>query len=339
MPRKKGAGGPPGRWQGIADKTAQVSGAARAQTEARLEDAARRALASNILAPSEVAGDWDASRVLMTTLGGELRPITREDLKEFKKRAASVRRKFAGGIRAEQVVSLSRPEDRDRANREIRVATPAGANRGTIRFVTNAGPNSKVGRHYVSVELVGFTAAVSSPEQPAKAGKMLARTGAVKFDCDCGRHTFWYRYIADIGGFNAGRPETGFPKIRNPKLYGVACKHVLRVMDELQRSSFVHGFVGKMIERARSGQRQVLRVSQNEAGAVARKQVARPRQIGAGVGKKLAGKLSKVVASVPRQLAKLPNAKKSPEEAMKAFMVATNMDAGQILELLKTMKN
>jgi hypothetical protein len=33
-----------------------------------------------------------------------------------------------------------------------------------------------------------------------------------------------------VAGTTLGRIEPGFPKIRNPQLQGVACKHILRVM-------------------------------------------------------------------------------------------------------------
>jgi ribosomal protein S21 len=57
--------------------------------------------------------------------------------------------------------------------------------------------------------------------------------GHVSFDCNCGRHQFWYRYLATIGGF-ALSPEHVFPKIRNPRLTGACCKHTLKTLLVLQ---------------------------------------------------------------------------------------------------------
>lgn len=97
--------------------------------------------------------------------------------------------------------------------------------------MTNASKGSPVANHYVTVKFLNFSDLVT---QPRKVGLKLSREqlakGAVKFDCDCGRHTFWFRYLATIGKYAHGRQENGFPKIRNPHLQGVACKHVLRVM-------------------------------------------------------------------------------------------------------------
>lgn len=76
-------------------------------------------------------------------------------------------------------------------------------------------------------------------------------TGNVKYDCDCQRHTFWFRFICTIGGFNYGRSEDGFPRVRNPKLYGVACKHVIRVMTMASQSSTLKNYAAKMVENGR----------------------------------------------------------------------------------------
>ena len=57
--------------------------------------------------------------------------------------------------------------------------------------------------------------------------------GKINFDCDCGRHRYWYRYLATVGKYNFGIDENRYPSTRNPKLTGVACKHALRVMKHL----------------------------------------------------------------------------------------------------------
>lgn len=317
-------------------RTSQTAGAAREQQARRTEDAARRALASNILSPNDITGEWDVARALHTTLNGELRPITREDLDAFQKNVKSLGEKLRPGITAKQVVEMSLPEDIDRASKQIRVAIPSGGNKGAIRFITNAGPDSDRARHYVQVELAAFQAAVASPDKPLNVARWLAKTQPLRFDCDCGRHTFWYRYIATIGNFNAGRDETGYPKIRNPRLTGIACKHVLRVMAELQSSSFVHGFIAKMIEKARTRQsRQAVRVGKDEAAKQAAKQVSKPRAIGASVSKKLAASLKSKSPAKAGALARLPAAPMSPEMALKAFMEQTGMQASDIMALLK----
>jgi hypothetical protein len=233
--------------------TSFVRGAAGTHAARQREDVASREAAPHILSPNDVLGNYDAARLLYTTLGGGIRPITTSDLEAFRRNAQTVGKRFRGGITPQGVIDHSRAEDRQRARQQIHYAVPARDKAGTIQFVTNAGPDSNVSRHFITVELVYFSAAVASPKKPGQMADYLTR-GKVRFDCDCERHRYWFRYIATIGRYNAGRDETGFPKIRNPQLTGVACKHVLRVMVAL-REGQVRNYIAKMVER---GQRSVV---------------------------------------------------------------------------------
>lgn len=107
------------------------------------------------------------------------------------------------------------------------------------------------------------------------------RRGHLSFDCDCERHRYFFRYIATIGGFNAGRDETGYPKIRNPGLKGVACKHVLRVMAELQSSAAILHFIEKAMAKAQASiEKRVSHAAmQAEVNVLAAKQASKPREI------------------------------------------------------------
>jgi hypothetical protein len=209
-----------------------VRGANKEAQARYLADVAQRQRAATILNPTEVAGEYDAGRMLVTTLGGAPRLITQEDIRTFRQNVKTAGKKFKGGITAKSVIDMSTTDDRERANRQIRTAVPVQSLAGRMHFITNAGPDSEVTRHHVHIELLNYSAAVSSPAKVSEMAKFLA-TGPLKFDCDCGRHRYWFRYIATIGQFNSGRDETGYPKIRNPKLIGVGCKHVLRVMQQL----------------------------------------------------------------------------------------------------------
>lgn len=246
--------------------------ASEAKTLAEI-DRAQRAAATGILNPNDVAGSFDAGRVLLTTIGGKVRPITADDLALFRQNIRKVQNKLQGGIRARQVLDLSLPIDRERAQREIKVSVPSFANGSLVRFITNAGPDSDVSRHHVLIDFLSFNAAVSAGARTPKQTANWLRKQPLKFDCDCGRHRFWYRYISTIGGFNSGRPETGFPKIRNPRLVGVGCKHVLRTMAEIESSGSVLAFLAKLIERARSSEnnKATLRMAQKEAEKAATK--------------------------------------------------------------------
>lgn len=296
------------------EKIIKLSGSAsESQRLFRDEKARRKGASHKILEPGDVGGEYDLSRELETTLNGELRPLTHQDLAQFRRRVGVLRskvtkNKIQGGIRAQQVIHMATPSpgmtgfkkegtgiptDIDRANKEIHMAVLARANKGVLSFITNAGPDSKDTRHHVNVQLMSFSKAVSMPRTGKSGLLKVARFVAnepLRFDCDCGRHTFWFRYIASIGGWNYGRNETGYPKIRNPKLIGVACKHVLRVMRELVSSHNIHNQIGRMIESDRS-----IRFKQEEANRIAKSQRKQKKQLSPSRSKLEAKKLLKKI--------------------------------------------
>lgn len=246
-----------------------------AESTARIGEQ-RQALqaATNLLKPGEIAGDYNAGRMLGTTLGGKLRAITAEDLKVFAASVKALGKKYTGGITPKQVIDLSAPVDRERANAQIRTAVPAAHKDGVIHFVTNAGPDSDVTRHHVYVEFLNWGAAVASPA-PAKDLARELFEGRVRWRCDCGRFTYWYSYIATVGQFIYGDQQVNFPKIRNPKLVGVACKHGLRVMQQLS-SPMVRQRIEKMIEDGRKdAPGKVYVTSKKDAQALATLQASR----------------------------------------------------------------
>lgn len=253
-------------------------GEAKARAKA---DQTRRSTAAAILKPSEVRGEYDANRMLTTTLGGVKRTMTSDDLAAFRRNASIAGKNFVGGITARQVIDQSLTEDRKRAREEIRWAMPAFGSLNqkgnlAVRFNTDASGRNGDSRHFVQVEFTGFqTAVASGAHNPAKAARLMSQE-KIRFDCDCGRHTFWYRYLATIGNFNAGRNETGYPKVRNPDLNGVACKHVLRVMAEIEGGAYVLQFLSRAIENARKkGEKARTQTTQKEADKQIEKQSKR----------------------------------------------------------------
>lgn len=236
----------------MAKKPTSVTPAKSAIAESTsIVNAQREALkkATNLLKPGEIAGDYRVSRLLGTTLGGKLRAITTDDLKAFAATVKALGKKFKGGITAKEVISLSLPIDRQRANDEIKTAVPTAHRDGAMHFVTNAGPDSDKTRHHVYVEFLEYQSAVASPVKAGAMVKPMAE-GRIRFRCDCGRFTYWYGYLATVGQFIYGDTQVNFPKIRNPHLVGVACKHSLRVMQQLQ-SPAVRIRLEKMIEDGR----------------------------------------------------------------------------------------
>lgn len=286
-----------------------------AKEDATQRKDAEKSSKSIILSKQDVQGEYDAYRALQTTLGGVRRNIMADDLATFRQNMRTVQARItAAGIRAQQVIDLAashplknplNPDDAGdlgRARKEITMAVPVSSmvpvqarDSLDVRFMTNAGPDSDVSRHHVIVRFHGYgnvarqMMATPTTGQGKKAPKALTprqaatqmRAGYLAFDCDCGRTRFFLRYLATAGGYNAGRPEHGYPKIRNPELKGVACKHVLRVMIEIVQSAAVLGFLERVMAKALASADNQVRhqTTQAEANALTEKQAKAPREI------------------------------------------------------------
>lgn len=325
--------------------TSLIRGAAREREERQQDDVDRRkADRKQILSPDDVLGKYNAKRLLYTTLGGVLRPITDQDLREFQRNAKAAGRRYKAGITAQTVIDQSRPEDRKRANAEIKFAVPLSHAAGKFQFATNASPQSDVRRHYVAVEFINYSAVLASPRAAPKMADYLVKS-YLKFDCDCGRHRFWFRYISTIGRFNAGRDETGFPKIRNPGLTGVACKHVLRTMAIIQQPAF-RAFLSRAIvkDRERVGRAKVTKLRGKDIEAIAQEQLkpaaikTRAQLKGKPPPKPSPAAIEKAKASIKAVVAKVPrgNAKaKMHADALLALKVISAKQHAAILAQLK----
>lgn len=201
------------------------------QKKAREKAEEKDAVKPVFLKASDIAGEYDTSKALLTTLGGQKRIITKDDLKVFSQNIKALQQHYMAGITARQVIDLSLPIDIDRANKQIKYALPRSRKDDVVSFVTDASGENGAKQHFVNVQFMGFNALKLMPDDiNQKSIQKMVRTGGLRFECDCGRYQYWYRYLNTIAGTCLGRQETGYPKIRNPNLSGVACKHILRTM-------------------------------------------------------------------------------------------------------------
>ena len=190
----------------------------------------------------------DSNSLLDFTLGKTKLNLSLQDnalspaiLQYFVENVKKASKHFTGGISPTQVINQSRQVDIKRANEQIFLATVFKRKGNVLYFLTNAGPESKSQNHTVTVELLDMPQLlIGRKNLPTyREIKNLLEHGKIKFDCDCGRHQYWYRYIASVGKFNFGAYENRYPSTRNPQLTGVACKHVLRVMQTLTSGTTV----------------------------------------------------------------------------------------------------
>lgn len=132
------------------------------------------------------------------------------------------------GVKIASLLRASRPADKERA-KEVRNAT-LYQRKGNLLFFRVSGREQPFYR--VQIRLENWQEALYTATPAMRAVREVLQ-GRVSIECPCGRHQYWYRYLATIGKYAIDPLEHDFPKIRNPKLTGCCCKHVLRAIREL----------------------------------------------------------------------------------------------------------
>lgn len=218
-------------------------------TEERKNARELREDAVGLLTPSLLRKNVRSGTNLVLAYGrnGMTVEFTIDDLKRFvaaNEAAQKAYRQEVRGVPLAQLEKNSDPKDVERS-KEVRTATLYKISKNLLHFSVTG--NSKP--HYlVRVRLEDWNLALHSTANPLISARMAA-TGRISFDCACGRHQYWYRYLTNIGGFDVNPPkEQDFPKIRNPGLKGCCCKHVLKVLRVL-KSNTVHAVLAKELER------------------------------------------------------------------------------------------
>ena len=194
-------------------------------------------------------------QLVMSYGASDTRKFTLAELNQMAKKIQVVEDRFGNGrgIKVGDLLRTSLPVDKQRA-KQIRAAVPYKFAGNTIHFrVTASGETKGAPPHYaVRVRIEDWDKAVRRGEGrnyfPAA---MEAVTGHISFDCSCGRHQFWYRYLATIGGFALMPEEHVFPKIRNPHLRGACCKHMLKTVLTMQHPAFQTRLAQEMERQAK----------------------------------------------------------------------------------------
>lgn len=237
--------------------------------------------------------------------------LTRQDLQRFQRKVQDLQdltaNKIVGGITPSAIISRSRAIDIRRAEQEIHTVQAVKFDKnGVMTFRTNASKKHGATHHVVQVQFLNFQAALN-------AGKLTNAfldeylKSAVKFDCDCGRHRYWYRYVATVGGFAHGKPETAFPKVRNPELTGLACKHVVRVMHTLARNPAKLRQAAKLhITRFRQNPNQVAKTltkKQADKAKIVAKQGAKIRKVYEKMAQEVQAKIAEKLSQASKNQA------------------------------------
>lgn len=197
-------------------------------------------------------------------------PFTESDLKRFAEMRDKYRKRRSneqGILYAELIanardVDIQRASGRSKDGRAIYSARFAKLERANVvNYRVKASGASVHEEHRVRMRIEGWEEELErSDGKDYKLPVKRALKGHFSIECDCGRHQYWYRYMATIGGYQLGRPrEMSFPKVRNPNLKGTACKHVLLVAKKLQSPS-------EQARLARQMEKQAIQIGFTDSG-------------------------------------------------------------------------
>lgn len=301
--------------------------------EQKERTAAGKAEGHIFLSPEDIRGEYERTRKLLTTLGGNgRRTITEDDLRQFKAAAVKLGKRFGVGITAHDVIDKSLDSRRESAQDQIHFAVPMESRGSLFHFVTNAGPKSKHKRHNVLVDFLEFPAAVAQSVKLTTIARRVV-AGRLKFDCDCEDTKYRFRYIATVGGFNAGRPEPGFPKLTNATLKGIACKHTIRVMRSLTTATVQKRLIVAMEAIRSNAETKSIKVTKQEAEDIALHQ---QRQMGRASSKIETSQQIAARSGVQARLRAVAAATKAAQARMAAGVKASRKSVEDAFAKLKT---
>lgn len=191
--------------------------------------------------------------------------FTLEDMAQLRKHRAAHAKKYGrsvAGITYAELVAGSLSIDVARANnrvadgRGITSAVIVNIQNNVLRVRVKASSVSVHQDHAVRIRLEQWDEMLESCEHSKSGYERATKTacaGRVSFDCDCGRHQFWYRHLATVGNYALAPPkEPSPPKIKNPNYVGIACKHVIKAMTMLQAPTWQKLIAKQMAKQADS---------------------------------------------------------------------------------------
>ncbi len=229
----------------------------------RKQNAKKRTKAKGTLTPAVLKqkGAKDLKRLGKKQDGTN---FTRDDLIALEKNKKVFAKKYdrkTAGIQFSQIMSASRDIDIKRANNQVNdgsgisTAHAVAVKANITVFRVKASVKNGDDDHMVQIRLEAWEDYMMDAEVSTKGYQKAAAKAArdrLSFSCDCGRHQYWYRYLATLGNYCVAPPkEFSPPKIRNPDFTGVACKHVLHVVNKLQSATWTNQLAIQMKKQAK----------------------------------------------------------------------------------------
>jgi len=180
-----------------------------------------------------------------------------------------LKRFYKDGVTIENALNKSLGIDFKRMREEINLVGLTGNRYGQLIFTVSASKkylDNKYGRsktkiakkHFVHIEFDQQSIVVLANKVDLSTDRKIIIDSMynipIKYQCSCGRHTFWYRYIWTILKSSIGLQQSSFPKIRNQHLEGLFCKHGIKVATFLKTPRFQGEFIAFLKSRQENRQ-------------------------------------------------------------------------------------
>ncbi|MFT7880435.1 MAG: hypothetical protein ABXS91_08585 [Sulfurimonas sp.] len=169
-------------------------------------------------------------------------PLT---IQEHSKAIQLYLRYYKGGVSIKNALDHSLDDDIQRARTQLRAFYIRNLSKEVFRFTVKASGLYQATSHQVELQWDLSGIDLDSP------AKDIFLNAPIKFQCSCGRHTYWYRYIWTVLRSSLGVQEHRFPRVRNPQAKGMLCKHGVKVLTTLHSTAFQNTFA-RYIENKRN---------------------------------------------------------------------------------------
>jgi len=168
-------------------------------------------------------------------------------IREHNKAIKLYMKHYKHGINIKNALDMSLDVDFKRNKEELSsVYSRTLTQRGIFIFTVKASGKHKFNEYGVAKDFIAKKQDVHIWWDLNKTEDMTAEeillNAPIKFECSCGRHSYWFRYIATKVNASLGLQEHRFPQRNNKELKGLLCKHMIRTIDVIRRKSFLNTF-------------------------------------------------------------------------------------------------
>jgi hypothetical protein len=178
-------------------------------------------------------GQIDPFEAVLWGTGADGSPFTLQDIQKFGSARKRVEKTFkpTQGAPAIKLMAASLYDDIMRSNSEIRGGGLHQITGAVLHFNIPSSGNTRGAPPFygVRIRLDEWNSNLTSYADYKDAVKASVK-GNVSIDCTCGRYQYYFRYVATAANVAMKPFEKDFPKITNPKLQGMCCKHQLRAL-------------------------------------------------------------------------------------------------------------